>query len=72
MTQRLQEVISLLSNMPERDQDAYADWLMEELASEKRWEEAFARSPDTLAKLAEEALREYREGKTLPLDPDQL
>lgn len=36
--------------------------------SEKRWDELFACSPDVLERLAEEALREHREGNALPLD----
>ena len=43
-----------------------------ELVSEQRWQEAFARSADVLAALADEALAEYRAGETLPLDPDTL
>ncbi len=41
-------------------------------AEELRWEEAFARSADTLAQLAEEALAEHRKGLTQVLDPDKL
>ena len=41
--------------------------VLDELASEKRWSESFARSQDVLAKLAEEALIEHAEGRTKPL-----
>ncbi len=41
--------------------------VLEELASEQRWAESFARSQDKLAKLAEEALAEYKAGRTKPL-----
>ena len=47
-------------------------WLLEEIASEKRWEEAFRASADRLKALAEEALQEAREGRTEELDPDRL
>jgi hypothetical protein len=43
-----------------------------ELDAERRWQERFAHSADLLAKLADEALAEYREGRTQPLDPDML
>jgi hypothetical protein len=40
---------------------------LEELASEQRWAELFERSRESLAKLAKEALKECRAGKTQPL-----
>jgi hypothetical protein len=42
--------------------------ILEELESERRWDELFQRSADTLAKLAKEALAEDRAGRTKPLD----
>ncbi len=50
------------------EQDALAAAILEELASERRWDELFERSTDTLAKLAKEALAEDRAGRTRPLD----
>ena len=41
-------------------------------ADEALWDEQFARSQDALAKLADEALRDYDEGRTTELDPDKL
>ncbi len=35
--------------------------ILEELEDERRWDEAFAPSPDMLAKLATEAMAEYRD-----------
>jgi hypothetical protein len=46
--------------------------ILAELEDERRWDEAFARSPNMLAKLATEAMTEYRAGKTQELDPDKL
>jgi hypothetical protein len=40
--------------------------------SERRWDEIFARSPELLEKLADEALAELRAGLTEELDPDSL
>jgi hypothetical protein len=39
------------------------------LLDEIRWQEAFDRSQDLLAAMAAEALMEFQEGKTIPLDP---
>jgi hypothetical protein len=38
--------------------------LLEEIASERRWSEAFAKSQGTLAKLAEKALAQHAAGRT--------
>jgi len=72
MTELLQKVIDEVSQLPPAEQDSFAAWMLVELRSEQRWNELFARSPDMLAKMAEEALAEHRAGKTLPLDPDTL
>ena len=52
------------------EQDSIAAWLMEELASEQHWDNAFASSADKLASLAQEALAEHRAGKTQPIEPE--
>jgi hypothetical protein len=41
--------------------------LLEEMASEQRWARSFAKSQDRLAKLAAEAIAEYKAGRTKPL-----
>jgi hypothetical protein len=41
--------------------------VLEELVSEKRWSESFAKSRDALGKLAEDALAEHAAGCTKPL-----
>ncbi len=49
-----------------------AAWLLEELASEREWEEVFAKSGEALAAMAGEAVREHRQGRTEGLEPDRL
>jgi hypothetical protein len=46
--------------------------LSEELESDRRWDQAFERSPDVLANLAAEAMADYRAGRTQELDPETL
>jgi hypothetical protein len=41
-------------------------------ADDMRWDQAFSRSPDALAKLAATAMAEYHAGKTQELDPEKL
>lgn len=72
MTQLLKKAFDQASQLPPEEQDSLAKWLLEEIASEGRWEEAFRASADRLKALAEEALQEAREGRTEELDPDRL
>lgn len=50
------------------EQDVLAAILLEEIASERRWSQSFAKSERVLESLASEALAEFRAGKTEPLD----
>ena len=72
MTTKLEKAISVIEDLPEKEQDAVADWLLAELESERRWDDLFARSPGMLEKMAAEALAEHRAGLTVELDPDKL
>lgn len=72
MTQLLRKAFDQASQLPPDEQDALAAWILEEMASERRWDEAFQASADRLKQLAEEALQEGREGRTEELDPDRL
>jgi len=48
------------------DEATYLEYLSDD-EDERRWEEAFARSQDLLARMAQEALQEYHAGRTTPL-----
>jgi hypothetical protein len=67
VTKLLEKALEEVQKLPASEQDAMAAIVLEELASEQRWAESFARSQDKLAKLAEEALAEYKAGRTKPL-----
>ncbi len=70
MTELLQKAFDEAAKLPCEEQDALASLVLDELASEARWTDAFARSQDKLSRLAEEARAEYRQGMTKPLDED--
>lgn len=53
--------------LPE-EQAALAATLVEEIASEQRWAQSFARSETVLEALATEARAEFKSGKTRSLD----
>ncbi len=66
MTRLLEKALNE-TKLPPSEQDEIAAILLEELASEQKWNDLFSQSQDALAKMAEEALAEYRAGKTKPL-----
>lgn len=72
MSKFLDKAFEEASKLPESEQEALGQWLLAELESERRWEEALAQSEGKLSELAEEALTEYRRGKAEHLDPDKL
>ena len=72
MTELLEKAFTEASKPPMQEQDAFAAWILEELASERRWEEAFIASGDILDQLADESLAEHRVGRTQVLDLARL
>lgn len=72
MTELLKKAFAEASRLEGAEQDALGRWLLQELASQRRWDETWASSQDTLAALADEALAEHRDGRTQNLDPQEL
>ncbi len=72
MTKLLEKAFEEAAKLPEDAQDSLAKFLMEELASERRWDQLFAESADVLSELADQALAEHAAGRTTELDPDKL
>ncbi len=62
MTNLLKEAFDKASELPQKEQDTFARFLLAKLESEAQWADAFARSQDVLAKLADEALEEFIAG----------
>lgn len=71
MTQ-LEIAFAEIQKLPPSDQNEFVAWILEELRSEKRWAELFAKSSDMLSTLADEALAEHKARKTKKLDPETL
>ena len=69
MTDLLQKAFSEAAKLPVLEQNIFANWILDELDSEQRWQQAFANSEDTLALLAAEALDEYQDNETEPFTP---
>ena len=69
---KLELAFTEANKLPPKEQDRLADWLLAELASERRWDQLFAESQDVLETLAVEALDEHRRGQTQELDPEKI
>ncbi|MBN1460561.1 MAG: hypothetical protein JXA57_13590 [Armatimonadetes bacterium] len=72
MTKALQEVFKDASRLPEAEQDALAEAIRAEIASETDWDSSFAGSLRVLERLADEAVADHRAGRTKPVDPDKM
>jgi len=72
MTELLERAIARLKTLTASEQNTIAAMILEELEDEVQWDVSFAKSQDFLAKLATEAMAEYRAGKTQELDPETL
>jgi hypothetical protein len=60
MVKELKEVLTKVEQLPENEQRIIARMLNEEML----WDATLENSQDLLAKLAEEAIREHKAGKT--------
>ena len=72
MTKLLEKAFKVASKLPDMEQNVLAKWVLDELESERKWEESFAKSEDVLSLLADEAVEEHAQGKTNPLDVANL
>ena len=72
MSQLLERAFTEAAELPESEQDAVASLLLAELELDRRWAHSFATSQDQLARLADEALREFAAGETLPIQQDAI
>ncbi len=74
MSQLMERAFQEAKQLSESDQEAIASIILQEIESERRWEELFSRpeSADLLARMADEALAGIRAGRARKLDLDEL
>ncbi len=74
MTNLLQHAFRVASELPEEQQDMLAQVLLDEMESERKWDELFSRpeSEELLNRMAEKTLADYEEGLTEPLNLEDL
>jgi hypothetical protein len=58
----LEQAIAEAQKLSAADQDALAAIILDELADERGWQQAFAQSQDELARLAQQAREQVRTG----------
>jgi hypothetical protein len=72
MTKLLNQAFEKASKLPDSLQDELARELLEELAGEAQWDQTLEQSADVLDRMAEQALKEYRAGRTKEMGFDEL
>ena len=64
MVTRLAEAIARIQELDEESQEMWGQWILDEIESERKWDELFAKSQDLLEEMADRALAEHRAGLT--------
>jgi hypothetical protein len=72
MTKLLEQAIARARELSEADQDAIGQLVLDEIESERHWDELFAKSPEKLKKLADQALAEHEAEESRPHHPEKL
>jgi hypothetical protein len=72
MTKLLEQAVAKAKELSDAEQDAIAQIVIDEIKSERRWDELLAKSPEKLQKLADRAWAEHEAGGSQELDPDKL
>lgn len=68
MTELLKRAFEAVSKLPPESQDAIAARMLMDLEDESRWDEVLAGSQEKLARMADEAIGEFKAGKTVRLE----
>ena len=68
MIRLLDQAFQVADSLPTDTQDELALWFLKQIEDERKWDDAFARSPDFIAELVKEGLAESAAGTTVPLD----
>ena len=62
------EAFSKLISLDEPDQNGAVWDMLESIKESVRWDELFARSPELLEEMGDQALKDYKEGRTISLE----
>jgi hypothetical protein len=72
MSQLLDRAVAEARKLPDAEQDVIAALILDEIEDDRRWEEAFARSPGKLAALAARAAEQVKAGRCRAAGFDEL
>ena len=72
MTTLLETAFEKASALSDIEQNVFAKMFIEEIESEKRWDNAFSESEDLLSQMADSALDDLKDNNTTPLTQKQL
>jgi hypothetical protein len=72
MTQLLEKALAQVARLPDPEQDAIASLILDELADDRQWDEAFARSQEQLGRLADRVRQDIRAGRVRDVGIDEL
>ena len=68
MTALMERAIGEAKALPDTEQDFLAALLLENIRDAQQWDAQFAASKDVLEELFDEAMEEYRQGRTIPIE----
>jgi hypothetical protein len=72
MTELLEQALAKASVLPETEQDAIAQIVLDEIESDRHWDALTAKSSDALRRMADLAWTEHEAGGSEELDVDRL
>ena len=72
MTATLEKAFAKAANLPDELQEQLAEQLLQDIEAEKKWDRTLAKSQHLLEKLARQARRAKRAGKTRRKGFDEL
>ena len=68
MTKLLEKAFTEASRLPLATQNMIAERLLEDIQAEGKWDDTFAETQDELSWLADEAVTDFQNGRTKPLE----
>ena len=72
MTDLLSKAFEQAAKLPQNLQDEIAEQLLEDIEGELKWDKTLSESQDKLEKLADQALKEFKAGRTKKMGFDEL
>lgn len=74
MVTKLQEAFEEVSKLPAEEQERWADWLLDEVRAEQKWDDLLARpeSQRLLERLAAEAEEDIKAGRVADLTEEDF